>query len=305
MPIIIGGGGPARTPALAARYAAEYNAPFTSVERFVEQRERVAAACTAIDRDPASIRYIGRRRRLPRRRRGRVSSGGPRAIGRAPDELRRNGVAGTPDEVAAAIQRWPTPAPSGSTCRSSTSPTSTTWTPSPPCTEARVIADHHGTVDLERMNPQAAEAVASLLVWQPSEDRRGSDAATSHKAAARTRAFAPKAERYVTTSTRCVPTSQSEGASARPIRSRSGCRRSTNSWRTADPLGELRLIQERRDLAVELENMGDEVDLGSIEDAVRQGGRQATATARASRTRRGARSACRPPCSSRPASAAR
>jgi hypothetical protein len=35
----------------------------------------------------------------------------------------------------------------------------------------------------------------------------------------------------------------------------------------ADPLGELRLIQERRDLVVELEAMGDEVDLGTIEDA--------------------------------------
>ena len=36
---------------------------------------------------------------------------------------------------------------------------------------------------------------------------------------------------------------------------------------SADPLSELRLIQERRDLAIELETMGDEVDLGTIEDA--------------------------------------
>jgi hypothetical protein len=36
---------------------------------------------------------------------------------------------------------------------------------------------------------------------------------------------------------------------------------------SADPLGELRLIQERRDLADELETMADEVDLGTIEDA--------------------------------------
>jgi len=105
VPIITGGGGPRRTPALAARYAAEYNAPFIPVDRFVEQRERVAAACTAIDRDPSSIRYTaaavvclgaddaeyGRR---------------ARAIGREPDELRRNGVAGTPTEVVAAIQQW-------------------------------------------------------------------------------------------------------------------------------------------------------------------------------------------------------
>jgi alkanesulfonate monooxygenase SsuD/methylene tetrahydromethanopterin reductase-like flavin-dependent oxidoreductase (luciferase family) len=28
------------------------------------------------------------------------------AIGREPDELRRNGVAGTPDEVRATLERW-------------------------------------------------------------------------------------------------------------------------------------------------------------------------------------------------------
>ena len=36
---------------------------------------------------------------------------------------------------------------------------------------------------------------------------------------------------------------------------------------SADPLGELRLIQERRDLTVEMETLGDEVDLGTIEDS--------------------------------------
>ena len=34
------------------------------------------------------------------------STGGPPAIGREPDELRANGVAGTPDEVAATLERW-------------------------------------------------------------------------------------------------------------------------------------------------------------------------------------------------------
>ncbi|MET0146816.1 MAG: hypothetical protein ABW328_18805 [Ilumatobacteraceae bacterium] len=37
--------------------------------------------------------------------------------------------------------------------------------------------------------------------------------------------------------------------------------------KTADPLGELRLIQERRDLAEELTTMGEQVDLAAIEDA--------------------------------------
>ena len=131
VPIIIGGGGPKRTPALAARFAAEYNTPFVSPDRFVEQRERVAAACAAIDRDPATITCtaaavvcLGADEAEYERRAA--------AIGRQPDELRRNGVAGTPDEVRRrARSAGPTPAPSGCTCRCSTSPTSITSTPSP------------------------------------------------------------------------------------------------------------------------------------------------------------------------------
>jgi F420-dependent oxidoreductase-like protein len=105
VPVIIGGGGPTRTPALAARYAAEYNTPFVSVERFTEQQARVAGACEAIGRDPASLRYtaavvvcLGADEAEYARRAA--------AIGRHPDELRRNGVAGTPDEVVAALRRW-------------------------------------------------------------------------------------------------------------------------------------------------------------------------------------------------------
>ncbi len=104
IPVIIGGVGPKRTPALAARYAAEYNA-FVSIERFVEQRTYVAAACEAIDRDPASIRYsaaaavcLGADETEFRRRAA--------DIGREPAELRENAVAGTPDEVAATLSRW-------------------------------------------------------------------------------------------------------------------------------------------------------------------------------------------------------
>src|SRR5690606_29050895 len=54
-PIIVGGGGPRRTPRLAARFADEYNLPFAPVERFAEQRQRVTEACEAIDRDPATM----------------------------------------------------------------------------------------------------------------------------------------------------------------------------------------------------------------------------------------------------------
>ena len=105
VPLIVGGGGPKRTPALAARYAAEYNAPFTGVEQFTEQRRRVEAACAAIGRDPATIRFsaaavacLGADETEYARRAA--------AIGRAPDDLRRTGIAGTPDQFVDTLGRW-------------------------------------------------------------------------------------------------------------------------------------------------------------------------------------------------------
>lgn len=105
VPIVIGGGGPKRTPALAARYAAEFNAPFMAIDRFVEQRDRVEATCVAIDRDPnemvwsaALVACVGADEDEVARRAA--------AIGRDPGELRANGVAGTPDEARATLERW-------------------------------------------------------------------------------------------------------------------------------------------------------------------------------------------------------
>ena len=104
IPIVIGGGGPKRTPALAARYAAEYNTPFVSTDRFAEQR--AASPRVRGDRPRPGVARVQRGRgRVPRRRRRRGRRGG-RAIGREADELRTNGVAGTPDEVRATLQRW-------------------------------------------------------------------------------------------------------------------------------------------------------------------------------------------------------
>ena len=132
VPIIVGGGGPKRTPALAARFAAEYNTPFVlarAVRRAARPRRRGVRGDRprpgvdhATPRPPSSC--LGADEAEYARRAA--------AIGREPDELRRNGVAGTPDEVRGdARSGGPTPAPSGCTCRSSTSPTSTTSTPSP------------------------------------------------------------------------------------------------------------------------------------------------------------------------------
>ncbi|HEY3239558.1 MAG TPA: LLM class F420-dependent oxidoreductase [Acidimicrobiia bacterium] len=104
-PIIIGGGGPRRTPALAARFADEYNLGFQSEEAFVEAVKRVGQACEAAGRDPASLIHSAAvtvccgadEAEFARR---------AAAIGRDPGELRDNAAAGTPAEVAARLQSF-------------------------------------------------------------------------------------------------------------------------------------------------------------------------------------------------------
>ena len=104
-PLLVGGGGPRRTPALAARYADEFNLPFASVEQTATAVERVAGACQAAGRDPATMVYsaaqvlcCGRDEAEVRRR--------AEAIGRDVDELRKNGLAGTPSELVDRIGRF-------------------------------------------------------------------------------------------------------------------------------------------------------------------------------------------------------
>ncbi|MEO6123480.1 MAG: LLM class F420-dependent oxidoreductase [Ilumatobacteraceae bacterium] len=104
IPIVMGGSGTTKTPALAARYATEFNTPFLPVESFVAQRERVQRACEAIGRERPMIYSAV----------VLVCAGGSEAefaaraaaIHRDPAELRENGAAGTAAEVAAAIRRY-------------------------------------------------------------------------------------------------------------------------------------------------------------------------------------------------------
>jgi F420-dependent oxidoreductase-like protein len=56
-PIIVGGGGPKRTPALAARFAAEFNLAFPTLEFTREQLGRVRAAAQDAGRDPDELIY--------------------------------------------------------------------------------------------------------------------------------------------------------------------------------------------------------------------------------------------------------
>lgn len=97
-PVIIGGGGKKRTPALAARFANEFNAAFVPADQAAEQFERVAAAARDAGRDPneiirsaAQVACVGRDEAEFTRRAA--------AIGREPAEIRENGLAGTVAEV--------------------------------------------------------------------------------------------------------------------------------------------------------------------------------------------------------------
>jgi F420-dependent oxidoreductase-like protein len=104
-PVLLGGMGRKRTPALAARYADEFNLPFVSVDDSAAQADRVRAACAAAGRDPASLRLsnalvlcCGRDEAEVKRRAA--------AIGRDPAELRENGLAGSPAEIVDKIGRY-------------------------------------------------------------------------------------------------------------------------------------------------------------------------------------------------------
>ncbi|MEE6272054.1 LLM class F420-dependent oxidoreductase [Georgenia wangjunii] len=98
LPIIVGGGGPRRTPRLAARFADEYNQSFPEKDVVVPQIGRVRAACEDAGRDPEDLVYSvafivcagSDEAEIARR---------AAAIGREVDELREHGLAGTPAEI--------------------------------------------------------------------------------------------------------------------------------------------------------------------------------------------------------------
>lgn len=98
VPVIVGGSGPRRTPALAARYAAELNLAFpafdeveaklANVDRALEEAGR---AKDSLVRSAALVLCVGKDEAEIARRAA--------AIGREVDELREHGIAGTVDEA--------------------------------------------------------------------------------------------------------------------------------------------------------------------------------------------------------------
>lgn len=105
VPVIVGGGGPKRTPELAARYATEFNIGFVNDEKTRAAFERVRAAAEAVGRPADDLRFsvaqptvVGRTEEEYRRRAA--------AIGADPAELRRNNLGGTVSEVVDRIGRF-------------------------------------------------------------------------------------------------------------------------------------------------------------------------------------------------------
>lgn len=102
-PVIVGGFGARRTPALAAQFADEFNIPFPdSVQTAAAQFERVRAACQQAGRDPATLRLsaalvlcCGRDDAEVRRRAA--------AIAQDPDAARSGQLSGTPAELVQLI----------------------------------------------------------------------------------------------------------------------------------------------------------------------------------------------------------
>ncbi|MET8164903.1 LLM class F420-dependent oxidoreductase [Streptomyces sp. NPDC005329] len=105
IPVLIGGTGATRTPRLAARFADEFNMPFGSVEDSERQFGRVRTAAGEIGRAADAITFsnalvvcVGKDDRELARRAA--------AIGREVDELKANGLAGSPAEVVDKIGRY-------------------------------------------------------------------------------------------------------------------------------------------------------------------------------------------------------
>jgi alkanesulfonate monooxygenase len=104
-PVLIGGAGKKKTPLLAARFADEFNLPFADVDTAEAQFGRVVRACEEIGREPgeivrsaALVLCVGKDESEFHRRAA--------AIGRDADELRTNGLAGTPAEVVDKLGTW-------------------------------------------------------------------------------------------------------------------------------------------------------------------------------------------------------
>jgi F420-dependent oxidoreductase-like protein len=104
-PLIIGGKGARRTPMLAARFADEFNVPFSSIDQAKIQFDRVSAACAEIGRDPAKVRRSAALVVAVARADDELIRRAA-AIGRKVDDLLADGIAGSPAQAADRLGAW-------------------------------------------------------------------------------------------------------------------------------------------------------------------------------------------------------
>jgi len=104
-PLLIGGMGAKRTPALAARFADEFNTPFAGVDAAEAQFDRVDAACAEIGRDPKDLRRSAALTVAVGRNDAEISQRAA-ATGQPLAQLREKGAAGTPAEIVDLIGTW-------------------------------------------------------------------------------------------------------------------------------------------------------------------------------------------------------
>ncbi len=104
-PIIIGGLGRTQTPRLVAEFADEYNVPFADIDTTRDLNANIDTFLDAhgrerssVVRSVAQVLCVGADEAEVARRAG--------VIGREVDELRTNGLGGTPDEVVAKLQAF-------------------------------------------------------------------------------------------------------------------------------------------------------------------------------------------------------
>jgi alkanesulfonate monooxygenase SsuD/methylene tetrahydromethanopterin reductase-like flavin-dependent oxidoreductase (luciferase family) len=108
-PLIVGGAGRSGTTAPAARFADEYNTVGVDPAEAANRRKRLDAACERAGRDPATLHFSMMTPFLFDRDHARrfleifPGAGSP---DRRFEDLRRRGLAGTPDELAAGLREF-------------------------------------------------------------------------------------------------------------------------------------------------------------------------------------------------------
>jgi F420-dependent oxidoreductase-like protein len=114
-PLLVGGSGTRGTAEPAARFADEYNSPFVSPGDYAGIRAKVVAACEALGRDPATMRFSTMTGCLIGSTRAEALERAHRLYGRVPRELdfepwleryEQRALVGSVDEVAQRLREY-------------------------------------------------------------------------------------------------------------------------------------------------------------------------------------------------------